>query len=51
MKQIYVWNLIEECVRLDREIERLMDKLECQCDYLQQEGTPACAWMAPLPGI
>ena len=28
MRQIYVWNLIEECVRLDREIERLMDKLE-----------------------
>ena len=28
MKQIYVWNLIEECVRLDREIERLMNKLE-----------------------
>ena len=28
-----------------------MDKLECQCEYLQQEGTPACAWMAPLPGI
>lgn len=28
MKQIYVWNLIEECVRLDREIERLMNRLE-----------------------
>ena len=28
MKQLYVWNLIEECVRLDREIERLMNRLE-----------------------
>ena len=28
MKQVYVWNLIEECVRLDREIERLMNRLE-----------------------
>ena len=28
MKQTYVWNLIEECVRLDREIERLMNRLE-----------------------